>query len=160
LLFCVVLFFPFALLSQSLQWKPVGPEGGDVRSLAYDPKNPDRILLGTSAGQVYVSTDAGSSWSRFARIGKGNDYVLDNILFDPGQGGLFYVAAWTIEGGGGHLFRGGDDGKTWEAIKPMEGKSIRALAMAASDPSTLVVGALDGIFRSRDGGDTWERISP
>src|SRR5262249_31001345 len=56
--------------------------------------------------------------------------------------------------------RTSDDGKTWEAIKPMEGKSIRAFAMAPSDPRTLVVGALDGIFRSRDGGDTWERISP
>ena len=160
LLISVILFFPFALLPQSAQWKPVGPEGGDVRSLAYDPQNPDRILLGTSAGQVYLSTDAGSSWSRFARIGKGNDYVLDNILFDPSQAGVIYVAAWTVESEGGALFRSTDDGKTWDAIKPMEGKSIRALAMAASDSKTLVVGALDGVFRSRDGGDTWERISP
>jgi photosystem II stability/assembly factor-like uncharacterized protein len=160
LLLSVVLLFPFALFSQSAQWKPVGPEGGDVRSLAYDPQNPDRILLGTSAGQVYLSGDAGSSWSRFARIGKGNDYVLDNILFDPNRAGVIYVAAWTIESEGGALFRSSNDGKTWEAIKPMEGKSIRALAMAPSDPKTLVVGALDGVFRSRDGGDTWERISP
>jgi photosystem II stability/assembly factor-like uncharacterized protein len=160
LLLCVVLFFPFGFFSQSAQWKPVGPEGGDVRSLAYDPQNPDRILLGTSAGQVYLSGDAGSSWSRFARIGKGNDYVLDNILFDPNRAGVIYVAAWTVESEGGALFRSSDDGKTWEAIKPMERKSIRALAMAPSDPKTLVVGALDGVFRSRDGGDTWERISP
>ena len=160
LLLSVVLLFPFALFSQSAQWKPVGPEGGDVRSLAYDPQNPNRILLGTSAGQVYLSGDGGSSWSRFARIGKGNDYVLDNILFDPNRAGVIYVAAWTVESEGGALFRSSDDGKTWEAIKPMEGKSIRALAMAPSDPKTLVVGALDGVFRSRDGGDTWERISP
>ena len=154
------LLFPLWGFSQSAQWKPVGPEGGDVRSLAYDPQNPDRILLGTSAGQVYQSTDAGNSWVRFARIGKGNDYVLDNILFDPSRAGMIYVAAWTIESEGGALFRSSDDGKTWDAIKPMEGKSIRALAMAPSDPKTLVVGALDGIFRSHDAGDTWERISP
>jgi photosystem II stability/assembly factor-like uncharacterized protein len=154
------LLFPLAVFSQSVQWKPVGPEGGDVRSLAYDPQNPDRILLGTSAGQVYLSSDAGATWSRFARIGIGNDYVLDNVFFDPSRAGVIYVAAWTVESEGGALFRSSDNGKTWDAIKPMEGKSIRALAMAPSDPKTLVVGALDGIFRSRDGGDTWERISP
>src|SRR5262249_40662121 len=130
------------------------------RSLAYDPGNPDRILLGTSAGQVYVSNDKGNTWSRFARIGKGNDYVLDNIIFDPSRPGVIYVAAWTLESEGGALFRTTDNGKTWQPIKEMEGKSIRALAMAASDPKTLVVGALDGVFRSRDGAETWERISP
>jgi photosystem II stability/assembly factor-like uncharacterized protein len=32
--------------------------------------------------------------------------------------------------------------------------------MAASDPDTLVAGALDGIYRSRDSAKSWERISP
>src|SRR5215469_6503455 len=103
-----VLLLPLAGFSQAAQWKPVGPEGGDVRSLAYDPQNPNRILLGTSAGQVYQSTDAGNSWIRFARIGKGNDYVLDNIFFDPSRAGVIYVAAWTIESEGGALFRSND----------------------------------------------------
>jgi photosystem II stability/assembly factor-like uncharacterized protein len=149
-----------AVAQSTASWKPVGPDGGDVRSLAYDPANPDRILLGTSAGQIYVSNDTGNSWSRFARIGKGNDYVLDNIIFDPARPGVIYVAAWTLESEGGALFRTTDNGKTWQPIKEMEGKSIRALALAASDPKTLVAGALDGVFRSRDGGDSWERISP
>src|SRR5690242_21959616 len=69
-----LLFFllPLWSFSQSAQWRPVGPEGGDVRSLAYDPQDPDRILLGTSAGQVYLSTDAGNSWTRSEerRVGK------------------------------------------------------------------------------------------
>jgi photosystem II stability/assembly factor-like uncharacterized protein len=45
-------------------------------------------------------------------------------------------------------------------LPDLHGKSIRALAMAASDPKLLVAGVLDGVFRSRDGGDNWERISP
>jgi photosystem II stability/assembly factor-like uncharacterized protein len=160
LFFLLIATLTDAVAQGAASWKPVGPDGGDVRSLAYDPANPDRILLGTSAGQVYVSNDGGNSWSRFARIGKGNDYVLDHIIFDPVRPGVIYVAAWTLESEGGALFRTTDNGKTWQPIKDMEGKSIRALALAASDPKTLVVGALDGVFRSRDGGDTWERISP
>ena len=41
----------------------------------------------------------------------------------------------------------------------MHGKSIRAMAIAASDSKTLVAGALDGVFRSTDGGKNWQKIS-
>ncbi|MGB6679228.1 MAG: transcriptional regulator, partial [Terriglobales bacterium] len=39
------------------------------------------------------------------------------------------------------------------------GKSIRALAISASDTKTLVAGAVDGVFRSTDGGKSWQKIS-
>ena len=57
-----------ATLASAQQWKPLGPDGGDVRSFAYDPKNPDRIFLGTSTGTLYVSTDGGKLWRRFAQL--------------------------------------------------------------------------------------------
>ena len=60
-------------------WQPVGPDGGNVRSLAIDPKNPDRIFLGTSAGNLYLSTDRGTNWSRLARPGNSAEMVLDHI---------------------------------------------------------------------------------
>lgn len=141
------------------QWLPLGPDGGDVRSLAYDPHHPDRLFLGTSAGQLFVSNDNGASWIRFARLGSGSDYVLDNMAFDP-QSGAMYVAAWSVERNTGDLFRSQDGGRTWQALPDMRGKSIRALRLAPSDPRIVVVGALDGVFRSRDGGSSFERISP
>jgi photosystem II stability/assembly factor-like uncharacterized protein len=141
------------------QWSPLGPDGGDVRSLTYDPQNPGRLFLGTSAGQLFVSTSNGASWSRFARLGSGNDYVLDNMEIDP-QSGVMYVAAWSVENNGGDLFRSRDGGRTWQMLPDVHGKSIRAMELAPSDPKIVVVGALDGVFRSRDGGDTFERISP
>src|SRR6185312_5230847 len=95
------LFLPIFVHAQNSSWLSVGPDGGDVRSLAADPANPQHILLGTSAGQVYQSEDGGKSWRRFVRIGKGNDYVVDHIIFDPNQAGTIYVAAWTLESEGG-----------------------------------------------------------
>jgi photosystem II stability/assembly factor-like uncharacterized protein len=141
-------------------WVSVGPDGGDVRSLSYDPANASRILLGTSAGEIFQSQDAGQTWSRYVRIGKGNDYVIDHIIFDPRQPGVIYVAAWTLEQEGGAVFKSTDDGHSWAPLKAMEGKSVRAMAMAASDPSTLAAGTLDGVYRTRNGGQTWNRISP
>ena len=149
-----------AAVAQNKSWISVGPDGGDVRSLSADPANPNRILLGTSAGQIYQSEDGGRTWQRYVRIGKGNDYVIDHIIFNPKQPGVLFVAAWTLEREGGSLFKSTDDGHTWKPVSALEGKSIRALAIAPSDPNVLVAGALDGVFQSKDGGETWQRISP
>jgi photosystem II stability/assembly factor-like uncharacterized protein len=142
------------------QWTALGPDGGDVRSLAYDPQNPDHIFLGTSTGTLFSSTDGGHNWSRFAHLGSGDDYVIDHLAIDPQSPNKMYAAAWSVENQqSGDLFRSDDAGKTWESIPAMHGKSIRAMALAASDSRTMVVGALDGVFRSTDGGKNWQKIS-
>lgn len=150
-----------ATLAAGQQWRPLGPDGGDVRSFAYDPKNPDRIFLGTSTGTLYVSTDGGKLWRRYAHLGSSADMVLDNIVIDPGNSMVMYVAAWSVESSAsGDLFRSKDGGKNWEISPDLHGKSLRALAMAPSNPRILVAGALDGVFRTSDAGEHWERISP
>jgi photosystem II stability/assembly factor-like uncharacterized protein len=142
------------------QWAVLGPDGGDVRSLSYDPRNPDHIFLGTSTGELFSSQDGGHSWSRFAHLGDGDDYVLDHIVIDPANPSTMFVAAWSVDNQqSGDVFRSQDSGRSWEALASMHGKSIRALAMAASNSQVLVAGALDGVYRSQDGGNAWQRIS-
>ncbi|HVH86877.1 MAG TPA: YCF48-related protein [Terriglobales bacterium] len=138
----------------------IGPEGGDVRTFAYDPQNPDHILLSTSAGQMFSSNDNGKTWSRFSRIGESGDYVLDHIYFHPSDSSIIYVAAWSVNGENGELFRTEDGGRSWSSLKDMRGKSIRSLTIAPSNPQVIVAGALDGVYRSNDGGKNWSRISP
>jgi photosystem II stability/assembly factor-like uncharacterized protein len=156
-----VLLLSGALVAEQ-PWQPVGPDGGTVRSLAADPKNPERIFLGTSAGNLYLSSDSGASWARFARPGNSAEMVLDHIAIDPTDSRNIFVAAWNAQlpHSDGDLFRSKDGGKTWEIVADLHGKSIRALSIAAANPKILVAGALDGIYRSSDGGQAWERISP
>ena len=151
-----------ASLAAEQPWQPVGPDGGTVRSLAFDPNNPDRVYLGTSAGTLYLSTDNGKSWSRFARLGSSAEMVLDHIVIDPSDPKNMFVAAWNAQmpNSDGDLFRSQDAGKTWEIVADLHGKSLRALAISSANPKVLVAGALDAIYRSRDGGRNWERISP
>ena len=151
-----------AWLAAEQPWQPLGPEGGTVRSLASDPKNPDRIFLGTSAGTLYLSTDNGKTWSRLARLGSPAEMVLDHIVIDPADPKNMFVAAWNAQSpnSDGDLFRSKDAGKTWEIVSDLHGKSLRALSVADANSKILVAGALDGIYRSHDGGQNWERISP
>ncbi|HZD07951.1 MAG TPA: hypothetical protein VE176_06865, partial [Candidatus Limnocylindrales bacterium] len=156
-----LLWISTALVAEQ-PWQPIGPDGGNVRSLAIDPRDPDRIFLGTSAGNLYLSIDKGATWSRFARPGNSAEMVLDHIVIDHTDPRNIFVAAWNAQlpNSDGDLYRSHDAGKTWEIVADLHGKSLRALSMAASDPKILVVGALDGIYRSRNGGRDFERISP
>jgi photosystem II stability/assembly factor-like uncharacterized protein len=138
----------------------IGPEGGDVRALAYDPQNPDHILLSSSTGQLFSSNDNGKTWSRFARIGESSDYVIDHIYFDPQDSRMIYLAAWSVSNNGGEFFRTEDGGRTWSSAREMKGKSIRSLAIAPSNPKMILAGALDGVYRSDNGGKSWAHISP
>ncbi|HTA25937.1 MAG TPA: YCF48-related protein [Terriglobales bacterium] len=142
------------------QWTALGPDGGDVRSLAYDPHNPDHIFLGTSTGTIFQSTNGGQDWSRVVHLGSGDDYVIDHIALDPQNSDTMYAAVWSVENQqAGDLFYSHNSGKTWETVPAMHGKSIRAMSVAASDSNVLTVGTLEGVFRSSNAGKNWEKIS-
>ncbi len=161
LLVAVVLLVVSAAV-EAAEWTPLGPDGGDVRSLTYDPANPDRIYLGTSSGVIFVSNNGGADWARFAHLGAGDDYVLDHIIVDPADSRILYVSAWSVDdqASSGDVFLSKDGGKHWKALEGMHGKSVRALALAPSDHHILLAGTRDGVYRSNDAGATWQRISP
>ena len=142
------------------QWIPTGPEGGEVRSLAYDPGHPEKMFLGTSSGQLFCSSDTGHTWSRCGRLGNGDDYVIDHILVDPHDSKSIYASVWNVNRPlRGELFHSSDAGKNWSSVPGLRGKSIRCIAAAESHPGLFLVGSLDGVFRSTNGGRTWTKIS-
>lgn len=140
------------------QWIPVGPPGGDVRSLAVDPLDPRRIYLGTAEGVLYRSDVSGLVWQRlqpgFPRRGQS----LDEMVVSPG--GALLIGFWDVRGQGGGVAVSMDRGRTFTIAAGLEGESVRALALAPSDPRQAVAGTLSGVFASRDGGLSWHRISP
>jgi photosystem II stability/assembly factor-like uncharacterized protein len=147
-------------VARAQTWRPLGPPGGDVHSLAADPSRPGRLFLGTADGHIFGSEDAGAHWKLLGRAGVRRDAVITAIVVDPRDANILFASAWTQEpAAGGGVFRSGDGGRSWR-VAGLEGQAVRALAVAPSDADVLVAGTLDGVYRSRDAGKSWERITP
>jgi photosystem II stability/assembly factor-like uncharacterized protein len=157
----LVLWFGLLVLPlRAVTWFPLGPYGGDARSLTADPHDVRHLYMGTATGWAYESHDGGQSWSRLANIDGLHNLVIDHILTDPANSQRLIVGAWTPDHTGGGVFVSENGGKSWYAQAELHGQSVFALARSVSDPKELVAGTLRGIFRSEDDGTHWEEISP
>jgi photosystem II stability/assembly factor-like uncharacterized protein len=159
-----ILMVLFSLAGQELPgqavWSAVGPDGGDARSLAAVPGQPSHLYLGATNSWIYESVDRGASWHRLSKLDSSDGLIVDNIVVDPVNPALLYVAAWMVDRPGGGLWVSRDGGRSWTAVDGLRNQSIRAFEQAPSDPKTLFAGTLEGVFRSTDAGASWSLISP
>jgi len=156
-------FLALAALVASAQgqtWTPLGPPGGDARTLAADPARPSRLFLGTADGHIFGSEDSGAHWTLLGRASSRLDAVITSIVVDPRDGNVLFASSWTRDAAeGGGVFRSADGGRTWSPAG-LAGQAVRALALALSNSNVLVAGTLDGVYGSLDASKTWQRISP
>ncbi len=158
---CAAFLFALCCLRlHAVNWLPFGPDGGDARSFASDPRDPSHLYLGTLTGWIYESKNGGTDWKRLAWLGKRDDLALDSIVVDTSNSKHLVVGAWVFGSTDGGLYSSKDGGVNWENDADMRGQSIRALTAAPSDPKILVAGTLKGVYRSTDGGEHWSLISP
>jgi len=147
-------------------WRSIGPFGGDARSFAAVPGEPEHLYLGDIDNWVFESHDGGATWARLSRIGgtdeqgESSDLIVDSIVVDASDHKTIFAGVWRVDRPDGGLYVSHDSGKSWKPIAALQGQSVLALAQAASNADVLVVGSLKGVYRSRDHGVTWDQISP
>jgi photosystem II stability/assembly factor-like uncharacterized protein len=164
---------PKAAGMQPTRWQAMGPSniGGRVRAIAFDPRNPNRMLAGAASGGLWVSDNAGDSW-------RANSDFLPNlsittIAFDPVAPATVYMGTGEASAGlvGVGAFKSTDGGETWVYLGATnvdanpDWRFVNRLAhhpaqsgvlLAALTNNDLVTGA---IYRSQDGGASWTRVS-
>lgn len=155
------LLIPFVILLLAApafaQWRRAALFGADVRALIVDPKEPDTVYLGTSGGEIYVSTDAAKSWKNPFRGIPFPGYVVDSLVVD--RTGRLWAACWGLWGGG-VVAVSDDQGHTWSRRDAgLEDFSVRAIAVDPRDENFVVIGGLTGVYRSGDAGVTWQKLS-
>ena len=137
-------------------WSVLGPNGGDVRAVAVDPRNADKLYISTMDGQIHVSTDAGKSWRLLASFGKPL-LTLDQLFVDSRDSNVIYASGHRGKQAGG-FFKSEDGGVTWKENKDLRDQAIHAMHQAKADPNLIYVGTKDGVWISKDSGDDFKRL--
>lgn len=138
-------------------WEVVGPGGGDVRVIAIDPKDKNRLYISTLDGQLHTSYDGGKTWRLLVNLNR-PQLILDQLMVDLNDSKIIYTSGHRHKAPGG-FFKSSDGGLTWKESKELRNESIHSMTQSAFDPKTLIVGTTDGVWVSKNSGDDWEKIS-
>lgn len=134
---------------------------GRVNCIAFHPTDPDTIFLGTPAGGLWKSTDAGASWQCLTN---GLPIMgVSGIAVDTDNPDILYIL--TGDGDGSNtksigVLKSIDGGATWlstdlswEATESVRGYK---LLMHPNDPAILFAVTSEGIYKTTDGGINWK----
>ena len=138
-------------------WKVVGPSGGDVRVVAIDPRDKNRLYVSTLDGQIHTSADGGTSWQLLVNLNR-PQLVLDQLFVDSRDSKIIYASGHRHKEPGG-FFKTTDGGLTWKEAKELRKESIHSMVQSDFDPNVIVVGTIDGVWISENSGDDWKKVS-
>ena len=138
-------------------WEVVGPDGGDVRTIAIDPKDANRIYISTLDGQIHMSDNAGKTWRLLVNLNE-PELIIDNLMVDSSDSKKIFASGHRHKVQGG-FFRSTDGGVTWKESKDLKKESIHALTQSQFDPKVLMAGTVHGVWISRNSGEDWERFN-
>lgn len=138
-------------------WQVVGPSGGDVRVVAIDSRDKDRLYISTLDGQIHTSADGGKTWNLLVNFNR-PQLILDQLFVDSRDSKIIYTSGHRHKEPGG-FFKSTDGGATWKESKELRKESIHSMTQSTLDPNLLLVGTTDGVWKSKNAGDDWKKVS-
>jgi hypothetical protein len=120
---------------------------------AIDPAGDgNTVLVGTSKGKVYSSTNNGTNWSD---LSPGlPTRAITGVRFGPSSKTTMYVTQSGF--GGGHVFKSVDGGSTWTNISSnLPDIPCNVIVIDPQNPKALYLGTDVGVFFSPDDGGSW-----
>jgi photosystem II stability/assembly factor-like uncharacterized protein len=143
-------------------WSWMGPQnvGGRTRAILVDPDQPSRLWAASPSGGVWVTEDAGVSWS--PTDGDAPGIPISTIVMRPGHHDELF--AGTGEGFdrnsptyGVGVLHSTDRGHTWNTLPSTTAEGFEAVQRLAftSDGAVLLAATTAGVERSTDDGANW-----
>lgn len=128
-----------------------------IVTIQLDPIDTSKLYSGSSGGALFISQDAGATWSV---VNYFKDQV-EKIIVNPKNNNIIYVAT-----GKGGLFKSIDAGNTWEQVFTADIiksfpqiRDYRDLAVNPTVDDGLVYASKNLFFVTEDGGQTWRNIN-
>ncbi len=150
-------------------WQPLPLEGADIRSLAIEPGRPDRLLAGTSAGQVYRTRDGGATWTDAGPALPFPGWVVSSLRFETTSSGnraandgsppRLWAGLWGIWSGG-HVASSDDLGATWASRSgDLPDMQVYAIAPVPDEEGRLYAATAQGVWGTANGGKNWRQLT-
>jgi photosystem II stability/assembly factor-like uncharacterized protein len=141
-----------------------GPEiFGTIFTIAPSHKEPNTIWTGSDDGLVYITRDAGKTWTNITPPEMPNLIRVSLIEASPNKAGTAYVAAknYLQDDRAPYLYKTDDYGKTWKTIVNGIRKDdyVHAVREDTKRPGLLYAGTEHGIYISVDDGANWQSLS-
>jgi photosystem II stability/assembly factor-like uncharacterized protein len=126
-------------------------------NIVVDRANPNTLFvaawkLDQTGGGLWVSRDAGRSWSAIEALRGQSVRALAQAPSDPG-----ILIAGSLDG----VFRSANSGRTWKLISPPGNREIHeveSLAIDPLDPNVIYAGTWHLPWKTTDGGQSWHSI--
>ncbi len=129
------------------QWENTGgPYAQNLSSVLIDRHNASQVFVGTTIGELFVTTDRGDSWTKHTMIADGKP--IHTIINHPEN------ASTLFAGTGGGLFLSKNSGAQWSNLNLTGG--VRSIAIDPFNPQMIYAGVDSrGVLISSDAGISW-----
>lgn len=158
--------------SSTTPWTIEGPHniGGRVTCIAIDNTSTNTFYIGTPAGGIYKTTNAGSTWSHLFKTE--TTMAIGALAIDPSNNQTIYagtgdnaLSSFTYLGRG--IYKSTNGGSTWTNIGLSNTGVITEIIVHPTNPQIIYVAAMGniysndtnkGLYKSTDGGTTWNQV--
>jgi len=125
-----------------------------IKSIAFDPADPNKVYFGSGTSGVLVSRDDGNTL-----LESNTGFSNRNFSAIAGSGSVVYTAT-TYEPGNGGIFRTANHGVTWQRLaSPGTNENVVLMTSDPDDPDRLYAGGYRSLFRSTNGARTWTKLA-
>ena len=159
-------------LLSALKLRSIGPAfmSGRIADIAIDQNNPNIWIVGVGSGNVWKTTNAGTTFEPIFE--KYSSYSIGCVTIDPNNSDTIWVGTGENVGGrhagyGDGVYVSHDGGKSFKNVGLKDSEHISKIIVHPDDSNTIFVasqgplwsaGGERGLFKSIDGGKSWENV--
>ena len=159
-------------LVSGLKFRSIGPAwaSGRIADFAVNPKNPREYYVGVASGNVWKTTNNGTTWKPvFDNYGA---YSIGDVELDPNNPNVVWVGTGENNhqralGYGDGIYKSVDGGKSFKNMGLKESRQIGGIVIdprnsdivfVAAEGSAWGPGGDRGLYKTTDGGETWKKV--